>query len=261
MSARRRRSAHPPMTAVAMQLDTLDAWLQGRANHGAAATNLSMLDGFVTAIVAGPVSMDPPEWICPLLGVEIDAFNHGGTPEFAAISAVAVRHNAIVETLSTAPNTFEPIFARKPNHDIDAGPWCEGFYAAMSLRLSAWAPSRLSPTPITACCSQSCFIVSTIRAARCSTLPRRARKPNCSDQQPTRTFRPPLKLCANTGCRCALRPDRSRRATWKLTPLTIYPGSPCTAIVRNAMSRINPISVISRPSASAFATIASSAPA
>lgn len=142
MSARRRRSAHPPMTAVAMQLDTLDAWLQGRANHGAAATNLSMLDGFVTAIVAGPVSMDPPEWICPLLGIEIDTFNHGGTPEFAAISAVAVRHNAIVETLSKAPKTFEPIFVRKPNGEIDAAPWCEGFYAAMKLKLPAWAPLR-----------------------------------------------------------------------------------------------------------------------
>ena len=142
MSARRRRSAHPPMTAVAMQLDTLDAWLQGRANHGAAATNLSMLDGFVTAIVAGPVSMDPPEWICPLLGIESDAFNHGGTLEFSAISAVAVRHNAIVETLSSAPKTFEPIFARKPNGEIDAAPWCEGFYAAMKLKLPAWVPLR-----------------------------------------------------------------------------------------------------------------------
>ena len=138
MSARRRRSAHPPMTAVAMPLDKLDLWLQGRT--GAAAKNLSMLDGFVTAVVAGPVSMDPPEWICPLLDIEVDAFNHGGTPEFAAISAVAVRHNAIVETLSKAPKTFEPIFARKPNRDIDAGPWCEGFYAAMKLKLSAWAP-------------------------------------------------------------------------------------------------------------------------
>jgi uncharacterized protein len=138
----RRRSAHPPMTAVAMPLDKLDVWLQGRAKQGAAAKNLSMLDGFVTAVVAGPVSMDPPEWICPLLGIEIDAFNHGGTPEFAAISAVAVRHNAIVETLSNAPKTFEPIFARKPNHDVDAGPWCEGFHAAMKLRLSAWAPLR-----------------------------------------------------------------------------------------------------------------------
>jgi uncharacterized protein len=140
MSARRRRTSHPPMSAVAMPLDKLDLWLQGRT--GAAASNLSMLDGFVTAIVAGPVSMDPPEWICPLLGVEIDAFNHGGTPEFAAISAVAVRHNTIVETLSNAPKTFEPIFARKSNQDIDAGPWCEGFYAAMKLRLSAWAPLR-----------------------------------------------------------------------------------------------------------------------
>jgi hypothetical protein len=28
MSARRRRSAHPPMTAVAMPLDKLDLWLQ-----------------------------------------------------------------------------------------------------------------------------------------------------------------------------------------------------------------------------------------
>jgi uncharacterized protein len=138
MSARRRRSAHPPMTAVAMPLDKLDLWLQGRT--GAAAKNLSMLDGFVTAVVAGPVSMDPPEWICPLLDIEVDAFNHGGTPEFAAISAVAVRHNVIVETLSKAPKTFKPIFARKPNRDIDAGPWCEGFYAAMKLTLSAWAP-------------------------------------------------------------------------------------------------------------------------
>ena len=36
MSVRRRRSAHPPMTAVAMPLDNLDAWLQGRANQGCA---------------------------------------------------------------------------------------------------------------------------------------------------------------------------------------------------------------------------------
>src|SRR5271168_971966 len=111
MSVRRRPSAHPPMTAVAMPLDKLDLWLQGR--KGAAATNLSMLDGFVTAVVAGPVSMAPPEWLCPLLG--IGAFNHGGTPEFAAISAVAVRHNAIVKTLTNAPKTARPGRGRKPN--------------------------------------------------------------------------------------------------------------------------------------------------
>jgi uncharacterized protein len=29
---------------------------------------------------------------------------------------------------------------REANGDIDARPWCQGFYAAMGLRMSAWAP-------------------------------------------------------------------------------------------------------------------------
>jgi len=85
------------------------------------------------------VPFDPREWICPLLAIDADAFNPGGTPEFAAISAVAVRHNDISNILSTAPSRFEPISPRKPNRGIDARPWYEGFYAAMKLRMSAWA--------------------------------------------------------------------------------------------------------------------------
>jgi uncharacterized protein len=123
-----------------MPLDELDQWLRGRTDRQPAATNLSMLHGYVTAIVAGPVSFDPREWICPLLAIDADAFNHGGTPEFAAISAVAVRHNDISNILSTAPGQFEPIYRRKPNRDVDARPWCRGFHAAMRLRMSAWAP-------------------------------------------------------------------------------------------------------------------------
>jgi uncharacterized protein len=99
-----------------------------------------MLDGYVAAIVAGPVSINPLDWICPLLAVDADAFNHGGTAEFAAISAVAQHHNDIGNILSTAPNRFEPMHRRKPNGDVDARPWRRGFYAAMRLRISAWAP-------------------------------------------------------------------------------------------------------------------------
>ena len=135
----RRRTPSASMAKAAMPLDELDQWLRGRADRQPAATNLSMLDGYVTAIVAGPVSFDPCEWICPLLAIDADAFNHGGTSEFAAISAVAVRHNDISNILSTAPDRFEPIYRRKPNRDIDARPWCRGFYAAMQLRMSAWA--------------------------------------------------------------------------------------------------------------------------
>jgi len=128
------------MAAAAMPLAELERWLQVRVDRHPAATSLPMLDGYVAGIVAGPVSMSPLDWICPLLAIDADAFNHGGTPEFAAISAVALRHNEISQILSTTPRQFEPMHRRNPNGVVDPRPWCQGFYAAMRLRLSAWAP-------------------------------------------------------------------------------------------------------------------------
>jgi uncharacterized protein len=128
------------MATAAMPLEELERWLQARVDQHPAATNLPMLDGYVAAIVAGPVSMSPLDWICPLLAIDADAFNHGGTPEFAAISAVALCHNDISNTLSTAPDRFAPMHRRKPSGDVDPRPWCQGFYAAMRLKLLAWAP-------------------------------------------------------------------------------------------------------------------------
>jgi len=142
MSRRRRSSSSssPSMVAAAMPLNELEPWLQARAEQHPVATSLAVLDGYVAAIVAGPVSMSPLDWICPLLAIDADAFNHGETPEFAAISAVALRHNEISNTLSTTPDRFKPMHRRKASGDIDARPWCQGFYAAMRLRISAWAP-------------------------------------------------------------------------------------------------------------------------
>jgi hypothetical protein len=55
--------------------------------------------------------MSPLDWICPPLAIDADAFNHGGTPEFAALSAVALRHKDISNILSTATTS------------VRAGPW------------------------------------------------------------------------------------------------------------------------------------------
>jgi uncharacterized protein len=138
--SRRRDKASPSMAAAAMSLVQLERWLQDRVERRPVATSLPVLDGYIAAIVAGPVSIGPLDWICPLLAIDADAFNHGGTPEFAAISAAAQHHNAISKTLSTNPDRFEPIHQRKPNGDVDARPWCLGFHAAMRPRISAWAP-------------------------------------------------------------------------------------------------------------------------
>ena len=138
--SKRPKRASSAMAQAAMPLAELEQWLAARHDRHPAVSNLPMFDGYVAAIVAGPASLSPLDWICPLLAIDADAFNHGGTPEFAAISATALRHNEISDTLSTRPEQFVPLHARKPDGDIDPGPWCEGFYAAMHLSMWAWHP-------------------------------------------------------------------------------------------------------------------------
>ena len=141
-----RKPAKTTMADYAMSFEQLGQWMSERARSPTLrhpqATSLSMLDGAVTAVVAGPVSMPPEEWVCPLLGVDPDAFNHD-TEEFSAIAATLMRHNAISETLSTRPESFEPLFVRSQ----DEQPWCIGFYVVMKLRLPAWS-RLLSPDRI-----------------------------------------------------------------------------------------------------------------
>jgi uncharacterized protein len=121
-----------------MDLEALGAWLekQKRVIDGA-----SMLDGYLAAIVVGPSSIPPDEWFFDLLGPKGNiATAHGKTHK--AIMAIVARHNAISESLSTAPQTYAPIFQRTGNGVVFAGPWCLGFAHAMKLRWSAWAPLR-----------------------------------------------------------------------------------------------------------------------
>lgn len=147
------KSAKPAKTTMAdyaMSFDELGLWMSERAKSPTLrhpqATSLSMLDGAIAAIVAGPVSMMQEEWVCPLLGVDPDDFNHD-TRTFSAIAATLMRHNAIGETLSTEPESFEPLFVRTPEGEVDARPWCEGFYAIMQLRLLEWSQLLASSAP------------------------------------------------------------------------------------------------------------------
>jgi uncharacterized protein len=84
-------SPRPATTANAtstMSFAKLERWLQDRAQRRPVVASTPMLHGYVAAIVAGPESISPLDWICPLLAVDADAFNHDGTAEFSAISTV-----------------------------------------------------------------------------------------------------------------------------------------------------------------------------
>lgn len=142
MSRRVANPAAPPeapgVARPPMPLDDLDRWLRAPRALRPVADSLAMLDGYVTAIVAGPVTYEPLGWLCPLLGVTKHAYRHGDTPEFAAIAAVAEHHNALATTLSERPDQFYPRFSRSVAGGVDVGPWCRGFHAAIQLNPKYW---------------------------------------------------------------------------------------------------------------------------
>ena len=110
-------------------------WLSQRPS--AWGKNLSIIDGFVTAVVVGPVSMHPLKWICPLIGIEPEAFDTGGTPEFAAIMAVTRWHNTISDTLSEERD-LKPLFTTDAKGQITAHDWCAGFMLAVEMNRRLW---------------------------------------------------------------------------------------------------------------------------
>ena len=138
------------MADYAMSFEALGLWMSERARsmtfRHPQATSLSMLDGAIVAVVVGPVLMVPEEWVCPLLGVYPDDFNDD-TETFSAIAATLVRHNLINKTLAGKPESFEPLFLRYPNGEVDPRPWCMGFYAVIKLRLLSWS-QLMSPNAV-----------------------------------------------------------------------------------------------------------------
>jgi uncharacterized protein len=132
---RQARARGAPKT---MSLEKLDVWLE-KAEPAPKVDGVSMLDGYLTAIVIGPCSIPPDEWFVDLLGVNgYIGSAHG--QHLAALMAVAARFNVIGQTLSETPHKNAPIFMREDDGTVHAAPWCMGFFAAMRLRLAAWQP-------------------------------------------------------------------------------------------------------------------------
>jgi uncharacterized protein len=63
-----------------------------------------MLDGYLTAIIIGPRSIQPDEWFDDLFGARGNIAVASGTM-LAAITSIVARFNAISEGLSVKPAT------------------------------------------------------------------------------------------------------------------------------------------------------------
>ncbi|TIQ26188.1 MAG: UPF0149 family protein [Mesorhizobium sp.] len=125
------------LDAMALSDEALEAWMAAKTNRPLVRT-MSALDGFVTAAVTGPRYPDPQDWMCPLMGLPRDVLTKGSATDHAVFASVARIHNRINETLFDRPQDYAPRFATKPSGGIDPRPWCQGFYAAMSLNIKSW---------------------------------------------------------------------------------------------------------------------------
>ena len=111
--------------------------------------DLEMLDGFLTAIVSGPESVQPSEWLPQVWSdggrTSNPAFT--GNEQAQRIMELMLRHMVgIQRTLGESPTRFKPLLympeekQRNDKTPPEASAWCEGYMSGVKLRDDEWQP-------------------------------------------------------------------------------------------------------------------------
>lgn len=100
------------------------------------------LDGFLTAIVSGPVAVEEARWLAAIWGAYEPPWDSAAQAQ--RIVALLRRHgSAIAAVLAKSPDDFQPIFGERQGDDgstqMVVDEWCEGYLYGLSLDAEAWA--------------------------------------------------------------------------------------------------------------------------
>lgn len=116
----------------------LDAFLHSAA-CGREAMGLSYAHGFLTAAASGPEDLEPGEWL--RLVFDDPVFDTGEQAE--AVLGLALRLYREIQAGLAAPGGYRPVleFLRDGRGGMlaDAGAWCRGYEAGMSLCGEQWS--------------------------------------------------------------------------------------------------------------------------
>ncbi|MEX2132225.1 MAG: UPF0149 family protein [Pseudohongiellaceae bacterium] len=110
--------------------------------------DISTLDGLLTAIVIGPATILPSQWLPSLWG----DFPHtwATQEEFEKIFNLLVRHmNSIASVLMEQPEDFEPLFLTREvsgKTHLIVDEWCEGFWRGTELDKTGWLTGETEVT-------------------------------------------------------------------------------------------------------------------
>lgn len=102
--------------------------------------DVSMLDGFLTAIVSGPKMVPPNQWLPLVWGKESIRWKTSAQAEHY-MSMIMRQMNTIIDILQNEPDQFIPlVYTReKDGQTIDIiDDWCSGYVMGMNLDAASW---------------------------------------------------------------------------------------------------------------------------
>jgi len=125
----------------------LDQFLLDRIDENADTTDrdegvlgISELDGLFTAIVSGPVTILPSQWIPAVWGDFEPVWRN--KQQVQEICSLMMRHmNAIAGILMESPEAFEPVYLERQVEDHNytiVDDWCEGYWRGVQLATARW---------------------------------------------------------------------------------------------------------------------------
>lgn len=135
-NSRRFKRAIKPGKSRLLTRQQLEDWLAERVPP---APNLSMLDGYLAALVVSPNFMPPEEWLLPIVGEDV-CWAVTGTPEAIARDSIFARYTEIGATLSGGPRRYAPVFMRTDDGEVLLEDFANGFYFGMRLAIDDWKP-------------------------------------------------------------------------------------------------------------------------
>jgi len=98
------------------------------------------LDGYLTAIVSGPISIPPSKWMEDMWGDYPPAWKD--EKEVNNMMSLLFRHmNSISHVLMNYPEEYEPIFYERESKGktyLIVDEWCEGYLRGMKLATEEW---------------------------------------------------------------------------------------------------------------------------
>lgn len=119
----------------------LQDWL---ASLDPPAAGVSMIDGYLAALVVSPQFIPPEDWLRPILGDRV-TWADEGTIEAAVRNTLFQRYSEIGATLSGGQRRYAPVFMRADGGEVLLEDYANGFYFGMRLSIDDWKPFMAEP--------------------------------------------------------------------------------------------------------------------